>query len=177
MLRPARLHPRAEARGHDDGCERAGHERAADREGSSMAGAGGFEPPITGPKPAALPLGYAPSWSHLTPGYPWASSEVAGSGIPAVPSGSTHAPGRQSRPHDGEHAPPRCPTSLAESGRSRPWSPPFTRPARAVKYRGPAPAGSPARGRRGRSSSAGRPDFPRSSRRPWQPRRLPPPGP
>ena len=24
------------------------------------AGAGGFEPPITGPKPAALPLGYAP---------------------------------------------------------------------------------------------------------------------
>src|SRR5262245_14595745 len=29
-----------------------------------MAGAGGFEPPVTGPKPAALPLGYAPSgWS------------------------------------------------------------------------------------------------------------------
>ena len=25
-----------------------------------MAGAGGFEPPVTGPKPAALPLGYAP---------------------------------------------------------------------------------------------------------------------
>src|SRR3954470_12686337 len=27
---------------------------------SFMAGAGGFEPPVTGPKPAALPLGYAP---------------------------------------------------------------------------------------------------------------------
>ena len=25
-----------------------------------MAGAGGFEPPVTGPKPVALPLGYAP---------------------------------------------------------------------------------------------------------------------
>ena len=26
-----------------------------------MAGAGGFEPPVTGPKPVALPLGYAPA--------------------------------------------------------------------------------------------------------------------
>ena len=26
----------------------------------SMAGAEGFEPPITGPKPVALPLGHAP---------------------------------------------------------------------------------------------------------------------
>jgi hypothetical protein len=25
-----------------------------------MAGEGGFEPPITGPKPVALPLGYSP---------------------------------------------------------------------------------------------------------------------
>ena len=29
--------------------------------GTSLAGAGGFEPPIAGPKPAALPLGYAPA--------------------------------------------------------------------------------------------------------------------
>src|SRR5215211_6106038 len=33
-----------------------------------MAGAGGFEPPVTGPKPAALPLGYAPpSRAHRMP--------------------------------------------------------------------------------------------------------------
>lgn len=25
-----------------------------------MAGEGGFEPPVTGPKPVALPLGYSP---------------------------------------------------------------------------------------------------------------------
>ena len=54
MLRPVGAHPRAEARRHHDRCEGPGHE------GMVMAGAGGFEPPVTGPKPAALPLGYAP---------------------------------------------------------------------------------------------------------------------
>ena len=31
-----------------------------------MAGAGGFEPPVTGPKPVALPLGYAPLQSEYS---------------------------------------------------------------------------------------------------------------
>ena len=30
-----------------------------------MAGAEGFEPPITGPEPVALPLGYAPMYERL----------------------------------------------------------------------------------------------------------------
>ena len=50
VLRRRGLHPRAETRGHHDSSE-VRHE----------AGAPGFEPGITGPKPAALPLGYAPS--------------------------------------------------------------------------------------------------------------------
>jgi hypothetical protein len=54
VLRPVRLHAGPQARGHHDCCERLGHE------GRVSAGAGGFEPPVTGPKPAALPLGYAP---------------------------------------------------------------------------------------------------------------------
>ena len=54
VLRPLRAHARAEPGGEHDRCERTvGHEDV-------MAGAGGFEPPVTGPKPAALPLGYAP---------------------------------------------------------------------------------------------------------------------
>src|SRR6266508_3356428 len=62
MLRPVGAHPRAQARRHHDRCEGPGHE------GMIMAGAGGFEPPVTGPKPAALPLGYAPpSRAHRTP--------------------------------------------------------------------------------------------------------------
>ena len=56
LLRALGLHPRSEAGCHDECCERRGHE--------GMAGAGGFEPPVTGPKPAALPLGYAPSRAH-----------------------------------------------------------------------------------------------------------------
>src|SRR5262245_34715181 len=32
-----------------------------------MAGAGGFEPPVTGPKPVALPLGYAPPQVEYRP--------------------------------------------------------------------------------------------------------------
>src|SRR5919204_3750437 len=55
VLRPVRSHSRSQTGRHHDGCERRGHE------GVVMAGAGGFEPPVTGPKPAALPLGYAPS--------------------------------------------------------------------------------------------------------------------
>src|SRR5581483_5935633 len=48
----------AEASGHDHGCERQiGHVVAS---ATQMAGAPGFEPGIAGPKPAALPLGYAP---------------------------------------------------------------------------------------------------------------------
>ena len=34
------------------------------------AGAGGFEPPVTGPKPAALPLGYAPPTGEGAPAPP-----------------------------------------------------------------------------------------------------------
>ena len=57
VLRPPRLHAGAETGCHHDRCQRRSHE------GRIMAGAGGFEPPVTGPKPAALPLGYAPeSW-------------------------------------------------------------------------------------------------------------------
>src|SRR5262245_7584707 len=39
----------------------------ASRSGGSLVGAGGFEPPIAGPKPAALPLGYAPSGARPGP--------------------------------------------------------------------------------------------------------------
>src|SRR5207237_8497061 len=35
--------------------------------GSQMAGAPGFEPGIAGPKPAALPLGYAPETTGCEP--------------------------------------------------------------------------------------------------------------
>ena len=55
VLRPARPHAGAEAGGHHDRCEGSlGHGRV-------MAGAGGFEPPITGPKPAALPTWLRPT--------------------------------------------------------------------------------------------------------------------
>ena len=55
VLRHRRSHPGPEAGGHDDCCDRGvGHV------GWMMAGAPGFEPGIAGPKPAALPLGYAP---------------------------------------------------------------------------------------------------------------------
>ena len=57
VLRRRGLHPRAEPAGHDDGCE------VRSRQEQRLAGAPGFEPGIAGPKPAALPLGYAPSRS------------------------------------------------------------------------------------------------------------------
>ena len=51
------LHAGAEASGHHDCCKRRlCHVGSL----SLMAGAPGFEPGIAGPKPAALPLGYAP---------------------------------------------------------------------------------------------------------------------
>ena len=54
VLRRRGAHARAESTGHHDCCECAlGHRQR-------MAGAPGFEPGITGPKPVALPLGYAP---------------------------------------------------------------------------------------------------------------------
>src|SRR3954471_14337720 len=52
VLRRRGLHPRAEAGGHDH-CGEVRHK----------AGAPGFEPGVAGPKPAALPLVYAPSTS------------------------------------------------------------------------------------------------------------------
>ena len=59
VLRCGRAHARAEPGRHDDSSEREfGH-------GASMAGAPGFEPGITGPKPVALPLGHAPERAHL----------------------------------------------------------------------------------------------------------------
>ena len=60
MLRPVGAHARAQTGRHHDRCEGLAHE------GMVMAGAGGFEPPVTGPKPAALPLGYAPPAIHGT---------------------------------------------------------------------------------------------------------------
>ena len=61
VLRPARAHARAQSRGHHHRCE-----GSVCHEGV-MAGAGGFEPPITGPKPVALPLGYAPPQVEYRP--------------------------------------------------------------------------------------------------------------
>ena len=62
VLGPPRPHAGAEPCGHHDRCEGgARHEEV-------MAGAGGFEPPVTGPKPAALPLGYAPLPASIWPG-------------------------------------------------------------------------------------------------------------
>ena len=56
MLGRRRAHACPTASGHDDGCEL---ERDSDTVGT-LAGAPGFEPGITGPKPVALPLGHAP---------------------------------------------------------------------------------------------------------------------
>src|SRR5262249_44310952 len=56
VLRRRGLHPRAETRGHDDGGEV-----------SHGTGAPGFEAGIAGPKPAALPLGYAPPLGRVSP--------------------------------------------------------------------------------------------------------------
>ena len=56
VLRDGRAHAGAEPGGEDDGCDR----RIAHVSKVLMAGAPGFEPGIAGPKPAALPLGYAP---------------------------------------------------------------------------------------------------------------------
>src|SRR5262249_7399738 len=70
-------HARAEPGGHHGGCDRSlGHDRVMRgrldrgsterrrsvrrRRSGTLAGAPGFEPGIAGPKPAALPLGYAP---------------------------------------------------------------------------------------------------------------------
>src|SRR5215203_2694776 len=55
VLRHLRPHAGAEPSGHDHGCNPSRHQDA-----SVLAGAPGFEPGITGPKPVALPLGYAP---------------------------------------------------------------------------------------------------------------------
>ena len=64
VLRHGGLHPGAEAAGHHDGCEGGvGHGLRSLELGvpqGRCAGAPGFEPGIAGPKPAALPLGYAP---------------------------------------------------------------------------------------------------------------------
>ena len=56
VLRRRALHARADPSGHHDCCERL-HVSTCQ---SEVAGAPGFEPGITGPKPVALPLGYAP---------------------------------------------------------------------------------------------------------------------
>ena len=61
VLRPRRTHARAETGGHHHRCD-----GGASHEGV-MAGAGGFEPPVTGPKPVALPLGYAPLKASIRP--------------------------------------------------------------------------------------------------------------
>ena len=53
VLRQRRAHAGAEPAGHHHRCE-------LRRSRFAMAGAPGFEPGIAGPKPAALPLGYAP---------------------------------------------------------------------------------------------------------------------
>src|SRR5581483_4279987 len=55
VLRRRAAHARAEAAGHHDCCELVRHVGQ-----EKMAGAPGFEPGITGPKPVALPLGHAP---------------------------------------------------------------------------------------------------------------------
>src|SRR5262249_40438599 len=56
MLRRLRAHAGSETPGHYHGCDGKRHQDA-----SVMAGAPGFEPGITGPKPVALPLGHAPA--------------------------------------------------------------------------------------------------------------------
>src|SRR4029453_13977388 len=53
MLGAVGAHARSESCSHHDRGERRGHGFEV------LAGGGGFEPPVTGPKPAALPLGYA----------------------------------------------------------------------------------------------------------------------
>src|SRR5215211_3523792 len=54
VLGRLRAHTRAKAASKNDGCE------SGCLHGLQLAGAPGFEPGITGPKPVALPLGYAP---------------------------------------------------------------------------------------------------------------------
>ena len=82
-----------------------------------LAGAPGFEPGIAGPKPAALPLGYAPSGSLIACG----SAPAPGAGtIAPLPSGSnllsTHAQATRRLP-EGRRANP--PTGLGGGDPSR----------------------------------------------------------
>ena len=69
MLRNGGAHAGAEPSGHDDSCDGrvVGH-RDIRAVRFRMAGAPGFEPGIAGPKPAALPLGYAPQCGEYKPG-------------------------------------------------------------------------------------------------------------
>ena len=65
VLRDRGAHTRPEPSGHHDCSESRRHHE------SSMAGAPGFEPGITGPKPVALPLGHAPAQGNGSlPGLP-----------------------------------------------------------------------------------------------------------
>ena len=65
VLRDRGAHTRPQPSGHHDCSESRRHHE------SSMAGAPGFEPGITGPKPVALPLGHAPAQGNGSlPGLP-----------------------------------------------------------------------------------------------------------
>ena len=87
--------------------------------GSMMAGAPGFEPGIAGPKPAALPLGYAPLRAEYRPQSPPAGASVGPGTLAAVASWreiEAEAPGltrlareavRRARAQDARDAAPR----------------------------------------------------------------------
>jgi hypothetical protein len=81
---------------------------------SETTGAPGFEPGIAGPKPAALPLGYAPPGSRVTPVDPDAREAGLDGGRPgeagtaSMVGAAESAPRHLATPHQGRGNPSRA---------------------------------------------------------------------